>query len=189
MSLKQDVRVAAKSQPCVSPALCQGLADLSECAKEDDGLDCPGELADEYAESPGMLGILIHIVLTSHLSSRTDEEDDYHPPPSPSPSPSPPSSPSPSSIHSSSFYCEPLRTSRVVRPARTQNRYSPIEAKAPSSRKGKSVSRRVSYDSDDNEPKKPRKRRRAASPACYFCRKRKIACRQPPEGSLDRTCK
>ena len=82
MPLKQDVCVATKLQPRVSPALCQGLADLSECAKEDHGLDYPGELADEYAESPGMLGILVHIVLTSHLSSRTDEEDDDHPPPS-----------------------------------------------------------------------------------------------------------
>ena len=66
MSLKQDVRVATKPQPCVSPALCQGLADLSECAEEDDELDCPGELADEYAESSGMLRILVHIVLISH---------------------------------------------------------------------------------------------------------------------------
>ena len=160
MPLKQDVRVATKPQQCISPALCQGLADLSECAEEDDELDCPGELADE-------------------------EEDEDCPPPSPSPSPPP----SPSPIHSSSSYCcEPPRTSRVVRSARVRNRYSPIEAKAPS-RKGKYFSQRASCGSDDDEPKKPKKRWEAVSLACYFCRKRKIACRQPPKGSLDRTCK
>ena len=66
MSLKQDVRVAARPQPCISPAFFQGLADLPECAEEDDELDCPGELADEYAESSGVLNILVHIMLTSH---------------------------------------------------------------------------------------------------------------------------
>ena len=55
MSLRQDVGVATKPQPCISPALCQGLADLSECAEEDDELNCPGELADECAGSSGML--------------------------------------------------------------------------------------------------------------------------------------
>lgn len=87
-----------------------------------------------------------------------------------------------------SLCCEPPRTSRVVRSPRAQNRYSPMDVK-PSSRKGKSLVHRMSSGSDDDEPKKPRKRREAVSLACYFCRKRKIACRQPPEGSPDRTCK
>lgn len=46
VSLKQDVRVSAEPQPCVSPALCQDHADLPECAELDDELDCPGELAE-----------------------------------------------------------------------------------------------------------------------------------------------
>ena len=63
MSLKQDVCIVTKPQPCISPALCQGLADLPECAEEDDKPDCPGELADKCAESSGMLDVLVHIVL------------------------------------------------------------------------------------------------------------------------------
>ena len=102
------------------------------------------------------------------------------------PSPlTPPPLPPPSSRSSSSSYYEPQC---VVRSGRGKNRYSPMEVKAPS-RKGRSVTKRVSCGSDDEGPKKPRKRREAVSLACYFCRKRKIACRQPPPGSPDRTCK
>ncbi|KAF9650875.1 hypothetical protein BDM02DRAFT_3127393 [Thelephora ganbajun] len=171
VSLKQDVRVATKPQPCVSPALCQGHADLPECAEIDDELDCPGEpIGDEDAES-------------------SDEEDDEHSSPLPPPSPCSTPFPSPSPSHSSSSHCcEPPRTSHVIRSARTQNRYSPMEAKPHSSRKGKSAIRRASCGSDDEDSKKPKKRREAVSLACYFCRKRKIACRQPPEGTMDRTC-
>ncbi|RPD59753.1 hypothetical protein L226DRAFT_428245, partial [Lentinus tigrinus ALCF2SS1-7] len=34
----------------------------------------------------------------------------------------------------------------------------------------------------EDSPKKP------LTLACFFCRKRKIACQSPPAGSLDRTC-
>ena len=66
ISLKQDVRVAIKPQPCVSPALCQGHADLPECAEFDDELDCPGEPADDFVEYSGMLPVLVCIALASH---------------------------------------------------------------------------------------------------------------------------
>ncbi|KAF9792924.1 hypothetical protein BJ322DRAFT_1032122 [Thelephora terrestris] len=168
--LRQDARVATTPQPCVSPALCQGHADLPECADIDfdDELDCPGEpAADFYAES----------------SDVEEDHDHSHPPPPPSPYSSP--SPSPCSSRSSSFGSYDLHS--VVRSGRGKNRYSPIEVKPPS-RKGRSVTKRVSCGSDDEEPRKPRKRREAVSLACYFCRKRKIACRQPPADSPDRTC-
>ena len=132
------------------------------------------------------LSMLRH--LSSHGWWTDEEEDDDHPPPS---SPSLTPSPSPSPLYpssSTSRCCEPPRTSRVIRSARTQNRYSPIEVKAPS-RKGKSAIQRTASGSGDEESKKPKKRREAVSLACYFCRKRKIACRQPPEGNPDRTCK
>ena len=70
MPLKQDVRIATKPQPCISPTLCQGLADLAECAEEDDELDCPGELADECAESSGMSDVLVQIVLILIINRR-----------------------------------------------------------------------------------------------------------------------
>ena len=184
--------MATKPQPCVSPALCQGHADLPECAEYDDELDCPGEPAedgeDAEPESSGMSAIFACILPISHRKvDPVDEEDDNNshspPPPSPYLTPSPPSSDS-----FSSFCCEPPRKSRVIRSARTQNRYSPMEVKAPSSRKGKSAIQWMTYGLDE-EPKKPKKRREAVSLACYFCRKRKIACGQPPEGSVDRTCK
>ena len=63
-----------------------------------------------------------------------------------------------------------------------------LGVEAPSSRKGKSAIQWMTYGLD-KEPKEPKKRREAVSLACYFCRKRKIACGQPPEGSVDRTCK
>ena len=184
--------MATKPQPCVSPALCQGHADLPECAEYDDELDCPGEPAedgeDAEPESSSMSAIFACILPISHRKvDPVDEEDDNNshspPPPSPYSTPSPPSSDS-----FSSFCCEPPRKSRVVRSARTQNRYSPMEVKAPSSRKGKSAIQWMTYGLD-KEPKEPKKRREAVSLACFFCRKRKIACRQPPEGSVDRTCK
>lgn len=84
--------------------------------------------------------------------------------------------------------CEPPRTSRAVRSVRSKNRYSPMKVEVPS-QKRKSTKKRASFPPDDEEPKKSKKRREAVSLACYFCRKRKIACRQPPPGSLDRTCK
>ena len=181
--------MATEPQPCVSPALCQGHADLPECAKYDDELDCPGEPAadgkDVEAESSGMLTIFAHIVPISHHKVNPvdeGEDNDFHPPPPSSPCSTP--SPSPSD-YSSSFCCELPRKSRVVRSVRTQNRYSPIEVKAPSSRKGKSAIQRMTYGLNEE----PKKRREAVSLACHFCRKRKIACRQPPEGSADRTCK
>lgn len=186
--LKQDARVATKPQPCVSPALCQGHADLPECTDvDDDELDCPGELAADFdAESSGESSALFHCGRLSSCCRLADEEEDPShshplPPLSPYSSPSPP----PSSRSSSSSYYEPQC---VVRSGRGKNRYSPMEVKAPS-RKGRSVTKRVSCGSDDEGPKKPRKRREAVSLACYFCRKRKIACRQPPPGSPDRTCK
>ena len=67
ISLKQDVRVATKPEPCISPALCQDHADLPEHADIDDELDCPGEPADEeYPESSGMLTVLVRNALASH---------------------------------------------------------------------------------------------------------------------------
>jgi hypothetical protein len=186
--LKQDARVANKPQPCVSPALCQGHADLPECTDiDDDELDCPGEPAADFeAESSGKSSVLLHCGQPLILFSIADEEEDPShshplPPPSPYSSPSPP----PSSRSSSSSCYE---TQYVIRSARGKNRYSPMEVKTPS-RKGRPVTKRVSCGSDDEGPKKPRKRREAVSLACYFCRKRKIACRQPPPGSPDRTCK
>lgn len=189
VSLKQDVRVAAEPQPCVSPALCQDHADLPECAELDDELDCPGE----PAESSGAFTVFVCPPRLPLMRRRTDEDGEgelaYPPPPSPPSSPSPAPSPSLLLAHSPlSLCCEPPRESRVARSPRARNRYSPMEVKAPS-RKGKSLIHRMSSGSDDDEPKKPRKRREAVSLACYFCRKRKIACRQPPEGSPDRTCK
>ena len=51
----------------MSPALCQGHADLPECAEYDDELDCPGEPAgDEYEESSGMSTTLVPVALASH---------------------------------------------------------------------------------------------------------------------------
>ena len=185
--------MATKPQPCASPALCQGHADLPECAEYDDELDCPGELAgDEYVESSGMLttfhSLCSHFSLCDRLTDDEEGGENLHPPPPPSPymSPSPPPS---TSRSPSSEFSEPTRASRVVRTIRTQSRYSPMESKAPLSRKGKSVVRRAWSGSDEEELKKPKKRREAVSLACYFCRKRKIACRQPPEGSSDPTCK
>ena len=65
--LKQDVRVATKPEPCVSPALCQDHADFPEHADIDDELDCPGEPADEeYPESSGMFTVLVRNALASH---------------------------------------------------------------------------------------------------------------------------
>lgn len=167
ISLKQDVRTATEPQPCVIPALCQGHADLSECAEVDDELDCPGEPAgdeDEDVKSSGMLAVSVpsHPAHVSSCGLSTGEEKD----------------------NGNSHRCEPHRTSRVFRSARSRNRYSPMESKGPS-RKRKSTVRRVSRGSDDEKPKK---RREAVSLACYFCRKRKIACRQPPEGNPDRAC-
>ena len=181
--LQQDARVATKPQPCVSPAMCQGHAYLPECADiDDDELDCPGELAADFdAESSGKSSALPHCgCLSSRCRSADEEEDPSHshplPPLSPYSSPSPP----PSSRSSSSSYYEPQS---VVRSGRGKNRYSPMEVRPPS-RKG-SVTKRASCGSDDEGPKEPRRRR----VACYFCRKRHIACRQPPPGSPDRTCK
>ena len=184
--------MATKPQPCVSPALCQGHADLPECAEYGEELDCPGEPAadgeDVEAESSGMLTIFARIVPIPHRKVDPVDEgehNDPHPPPPPSPY----SIPSPSSSDSSSSFCyKPPRKSRVVRSARTQNRYSPIGVNAPSSREGKSAIQRMTCGLDE-EPKKPKKRREAVNLACHYCRKRKIACRQPPQGSADRTCK
>jgi hypothetical protein len=65
--LKQDARIETQPQPCVSPALCQGHADLPECGEIDDELDCPGELAGDFdAESTSMLAIFSHTVFSSH---------------------------------------------------------------------------------------------------------------------------
>jgi hypothetical protein len=50
MSLRQDARVAAQPQPCVSPALCQGHADIPECT-----------------DSLGTFIIFAHIVLISYF--------------------------------------------------------------------------------------------------------------------------
>lgn len=51
----------------MSPALCQGHADLPECAETDDELDCPGELAADFEAEPScMLVAPSYIVLTSH---------------------------------------------------------------------------------------------------------------------------
>ena len=181
--------MATQPQPCVSPALCQGHADIPECAEYDDELDCPGEPAadgeDVKAKSSGMSAIFARILPISHRKvDPVDEEgtNNSHPPPPPSPYSTPSPSPSDSS---SSFCCEPPRKSHVIRSVGTQNRYSPIKVKAPSSRKGKSTIQRMIYGLDEE----PKKRREAVSIACHYCRKRKIACRQPPEGSADRTCK
>lgn len=49
----------------------------------------------------------------------------------------------------------------------------------------------ISYAMDvqrDLTKKGKRKRRDAVTLACYFCRKRKIACKQPEEGSEDKSC-
>jgi hypothetical protein len=66
---KQDARVATMPQPCVSPALCQGHADLPECADIDfdDELDCPEEPAADFdAESSGKSRFPSYRVLTAH---------------------------------------------------------------------------------------------------------------------------
>jgi hypothetical protein len=134
-----------------------------------------------------MLSLLVGLSLSSVSRVRlsygqsVDEEDEHHHPPPPL---SPLSSPSPPPSRSSSC-CEP--PSPVIRSGRGKNRYSPLEIKIPSARKGKLVHQR--FCSDGEEPKKPRKRREVVSLACYFCRRRKIACRQPPADSADRTCK
>ena len=59
--------VATQPQPCVSPALCQGHADLPEW---DDELDCPGSPASDLeAESSGTFIILLAY---TYLSSTVD---------------------------------------------------------------------------------------------------------------------
>jgi hypothetical protein len=131
---------------------------------------------------------LFSLTLCSSLISRslsTDEEEDEEeshspPPPSSSSTPPPPFHSSPSNS------CRSPR--HVVLSARDRGRYSPLEVESPGWKR-RLFAKQVSYDFDDEEPKKRRKRRKAVTLACYFCRRRKIACRQPSPGSFDRTCK
>lgn len=165
VSLKKDARAEAQPQACVSPALCQGHADLPECT-----------------ESSGMLIIFAHSFFISHRAVDEEEDEEQY---QSSPSPSPYSSPS---SPSSDFSPSP-GPSRVAFSARGKSRYSPMEVKAPSRKKNSAAQQVLCGPDDDEDLKKSKKRREAVSLACHFCRRRKIACKQPPPGSLDMTCR
>ena len=119
--------------------------------------------------------------LCSILTLSTDEggEDpccssSLSPPLSPSPPPSP--------LISSDQCCKTPQASCVIGSSCTQNQHPPSEVKLASSEE-KSPIRQTSNSPDDNEPKKLQEQRKVVSPACYFCRRRRVAHQKLPEGS------
>lgn len=93
--------------------------------------------------------------------------------------PTPPLSP-PSSQCPTRSRCGPQSLSHVARSCRNEpDRYSPVNVKPPSSRKGKPAVRRVF--SGFKGPGEP-----TPNTTCHFCKKRKIVCRLYSAGDL--TC-